>query len=81
MPQASDEMRALMLKWFGDEISEAGPIKFLESRGYVLRKDWQWQLPTPAHTVSREEFACVQFLIEEWDFGALVDPALEMWDA
>lgn len=71
MPQSSDEMRALMHKWFGNEIDEAGPIKFLVSHGYVLCHDYHWELPVPAHRISREEWACIKFLIEEWDFGSV----------
>lgn len=69
MPQTSNEMRALMCKWFGDEIDEKGPIKFLQAHGYVLERDWTWTKPTPSHTVSKFEWLCMLFLIEEWDFG------------
>ncbi len=69
MPQATDELRGLMLKWFGDAISEYGPMSFLESHGYVLRQDWQWEPPTYSHTIRYEELACLEFLVTEWDFG------------
>lgn len=70
MPQTSDCMRALMLKWFGNEID--GPVLFLESHGYVLRSDWRWDKPCSSHSISYEEFQCIRFLIEEWDFGGVV---------
>lgn len=73
MPQSSDEMRGLMFDWFGEAISETGPINFLESHGYTLRQDWQWEPPTYAHTIRYEEAVCLQFLIEEWDFGYVVN--------
>jgi hypothetical protein len=71
MPRASAQQRALMEKWFGDPKSDRGPIEFLESRGYVLRPDWQWDPPVPAHTVNHEEEECICFLVDEWDFGGL----------
>lgn len=73
MPQASDEQRALMEKWFGDAISEEGPMRFLESHGFVLQKDWTWQLPTSSHSISCYEGECLTFLINEWDFGGTVE--------
>lgn len=75
MPMASDRQRELMFKWFGDHVSEAGPIKCLESRGYVLRRDWLWEKPTPSHTIHEIERECLQFLIDEWDFGGIYAPA------
>lgn len=73
MPQTTEAMNVLMRSWFGSGTDETGPIEFLESHGYVLTRDWLWRLPTPAHTVNREEYACIRFLVEEWDFGGIVD--------
>lgn len=72
MPQASDELRMTMFRYFGDEIDDNGPLIFLESRGYILRKGWLWEKPVSAHTINDEEYNCLQFLIEEWDFGGIV---------
>lgn len=33
MPQATDEQRKTMNRWFGSEIDEAGPELFLRSHG------------------------------------------------
>lgn len=71
MPQANIALRRLMEKWFGDRIADDNPRHFLASRGYVLRDDWCWAPPTPAHSVSFEEAACVLFLMEEWDYGGI----------
>jgi hypothetical protein len=68
MPSASDEDRERMRRWFGS-IDDHGPIRLLESHGYVLRPDWYWTPPTPGHTESEIERYCICFLIEEWDFG------------
>lgn len=73
MPQASDRQRALMEKWFGDPISDEGPINFLQSHGYILRRDWHWELPTPSHSCSCYEMECIMFLADEWDFGGVVN--------
>lgn len=69
MPQASDERRETMNRFFGDPIDDSRPIAFLESHGFELLKGWTWKKPTPSHNVSADEFECLCFLIEEWDFG------------
>lgn len=71
MPQATDEQRALMQKWFGDEIDETGPIKFLESHGYTLLANWLWEKPVSSHSISDAEYECLSFLVNEWDFGGI----------
>lgn len=71
MPQASHQLRGLMHDWFGDPISDYGPMKFLQSHGYVLRQDWFWEKPVPSHTISEAEWHCLRFLIDEWDFGGI----------
>lgn len=73
MPSASHELHELMFNWFGDAIDSEGPMAFLESHGFKLRQDWHWEPPVPAHTCSYYEWQCIIFLIEEWDFGGLVN--------
>ena len=68
MPQATDEQRDLMRKWFGDRIDDGPPSAFLLSRGYVCDRGW-WRKPTSAHKISKEEGACIDFLCDEWDHG------------
>lgn len=67
MPQALDEQRELMVKWFGDFDCWL-PLEFLLSRGYTDTKGWIAK-PTPSHTISAEEGECIDFLCDEWDFG------------
>lgn len=69
MPQASESLRGLMCRWFGDTVSDAGPAKFLMSRGYMFGHDYIWVPPVAYHTPSREEMACLVFLVDEWDYG------------
>lgn len=70
MPTASDDLRDKMMKWFGS-IDLGGPEQFMLSRGYTLTKDWFWIPPVPYHTISKEEFECMIFLQQEWDYGGL----------
>lgn len=60
-----------MGRYFGSEIDDAGPERFLRSRGYTLTRGWEWRKPVPAHTVSEEEWNCITFLADEWDFGGI----------
>ncbi len=69
MPQASQKLRYLMQEWFGDPIDDAGPLNLLRSRGYVEFHNDMLRPPTPSHTVHEIEAECIQFLIDEWDFG------------
>ena len=66
MPQASDAQRARMIERFGS-VGDAGPIDFLEGRGYELTGAWEWIAPRPDFTV--DEVECIEFLVDEWDYG------------
>lgn len=74
MPTASDELRGLMNEMFGDPVSDAGPIQYLEERGYRLLDSWSWRKPTLTHKVTEEEGLCIAFLQDEWDFGGIHEP-------
>lgn len=71
MPQASAEDQARMNLWFGT-ISDGPIIQFLESRGYALLPSYVWEKPTPSHHINDEEFYCLRFLVDEWDYGGVV---------
>ena len=64
MPQTTPERRA---RWPG---GDAEAIKYLEGRGYTLRKNWMWAAP-PGHTHSEKDVDALVYLIEEWDFGGV----------
>ena len=70
MPSTDQHTRDLMEKWFGDPIADGPPYDFLLSHGYIepLRNGVLYK-PTLSHTISYEEFWCVKFLIEEWDYA------------
>jgi hypothetical protein len=74
MPQASDEMRALMDQWFGDPISDAGPMEFLIDQGYADRGGMIVK-PNPDHAVTEREWKCIEFMCDEWDYS--FDPTLK----
>jgi hypothetical protein len=72
MPSASDEQRALMTKWFGS-CDTQGPEDLLRSHGWSLLPNWYWVLPTSSHTINKVEWECFTFLIDEWDYGGIID--------
>jgi hypothetical protein len=73
MPQASDRLRSKMEQMFGDPVDDEGPAKFLTDAGYTLTKEWTWRKEGVEELweMKPEELACLQFLIDEWDFGGL----------
>ena len=68
MPQTTPERRA---RWPG---GDQQAMKYLRSRGYVLQKNWLWAAP-PGHTHSSKDVDALDYLIEEWDFGGVVESA------
>lgn len=70
MPQSTDELRKIMVDRFGS-IMTTGPEQFLESRGYVLSPGWTWSKPgfTRRADIPQDEWQCLVFLVEEWDYG------------
>lgn len=73
MPSTSQELHNIISKYFPNaECLDNACIKFLESRGFTLTKQWQWIKPVPSHTERKEETQCIVFLIEEWDFGDII---------
>lgn len=68
MPQALDEQRELMRKWFGDPIDDSGPLNFLIARGWT-DQGGMLSPPVSAHSPSVYELHCIWFLCDEWDYG------------
>jgi hypothetical protein len=72
-----------MQAWFGGKDlgeSDHHAHAFLESRGYTIDKGWLIHLPTPAHSINNEEWACICFLIDEWDYGIAPRTILHHFD-
>ena len=68
MPQATTELTE---EWAGP--SDATAIEYLENRGFVLTRDWCW-IPTAGHVVSDKDRRAAMFLIQEWDYGGIIEP-------
>lgn len=79
MPTATEELRNKMGEYFGERILEHFPMKFLEDAGYVLTRGWVWK-PKPGvecyDDMTQKEYDCMEFLVQEWDFGGL-EPSKE----
>lgn len=71
MPQATQELQEKMQARFGSLDSE-GPEQFLKDAGYILTRKWLWR-PKPGVTkyeeMTQDEFDCLAFLLQEWDYG------------
>ena len=55
-------------------------IKYLEEAGYKLTKGWLWEPKLGVTTLggmTRDEFECLMFLIDDWDFGSLSEPIVK----
>lgn len=68
MPQSSDELRKLMGQWFGDEISDEGPYKYLMSKGWI-EEAGMFYSPTPSYFGPVEDYIVLKFMMEEWDYS------------
>ncbi len=66
MPQATDELRAEWPGWDGEAIA------YLLERGWISSK-WCWRQPRHPHVVSLREYSAIDYLIQEWDFGGIVE--------
>jgi hypothetical protein len=71
MPQASDEDRAKMAKYFGgDGISDAEPTQYLHGKGWIFTRGGLIQKPQLAgYNPCNKEWDCLYFLCDEWDYG------------
>jgi hypothetical protein len=67
MPQASDELRNLMKKWFGHPVNMDGPYKLLMSHGFT-DEGGLLHPPVPSYQLSNIELECIWFLMDEWDY-------------
>jgi hypothetical protein len=70
MPTASDALRETMRQRFGDPIDDDGPYNYLKDRGFT-EKAGIIKPPKAEYMLSNEEWDCIQFLCDEWDYGYL----------
>jgi len=66
MPTANNELRADMERYFGS-IDLHGPLQFLKNSDWREEKGFLLTMKPPQE-ISRKEWDCVNFLIQEWDF-------------
>lgn len=74
MPQATEKLRARITTMFGS-LDDAGPCQYLERHGYTLATTQSvWFKPgvTELWEMTNEELICLEFLVEEWDYGGLI---------
>lgn len=70
MPQASEYLRERMRVRFGD-LDVHGPQSFLLNQGWTITRAYNFVKPAPDHRPEDLEWECVDFLIEEWDYGGV----------
>lgn len=69
MPQASDEDREKMVRYFGGPGGDDTPVlKWLSEVGWTFPKGICTR-PSPNHIPTPQELECVYFLCDEWDYG------------
>lgn len=71
MPQASDELRAKMVEYFGADCgdnfcTDGPPHQFLMTQGYV-EKSGLYSHPDTTRVVDDKEFYSLLYLRDEWD--------------
>jgi hypothetical protein len=66
MPSGPPELHK---KWKDDHTAS----QYLIDRGYVLTRDWQWDLPHSQYLMTGEEFEAIYYLVHEWDYGGFTD--------
>ncbi len=70
MPQATTELQN---RWGGlNGIGDDKAIAFLEGRGFRM-EHFCWKRPHPGYEISEEEWSAIDFLIQEWDYGSIID--------
>ena len=70
MPQASDEDRAKIAKYFGGSgISDAEPTQYLHGKGWKFTQGGMIEKPCEDDTPCEQEWDCLYFLCDEWDYG------------
>lgn len=74
MPQTSEEVQQAIDVLLGKDeeyMQDVLAERFLSKRGWKLLMNWTWQLPKPDYQPDKDQLLCVQYLIEEWDYGGI----------
>jgi hypothetical protein len=67
--------KALHDKWNWDGEGDVRASAFLKAAGYYLRSDFHWTMPDPLHVPSEDELSAVTFMMQEWDYGGIINAA------
>ena len=67
MPQASEPHRDIIQGWFGT-LDCGAVLSFLFTRGYKETRNGLVMPPAKWHRPTSEEYVCLDFLVNEWDF-------------
>lgn len=71
MPSTSQYVIDELSKFLPD-VDDGSTCQYLRDHGYKLERDWTWTKPgTTLEDMTAEEYLCLQYLVEEWDFGGL----------
>lgn len=78
MPEATSGLKAEMMRRFGS-LDAAGPRAALEKSGYTLTPETTWRKDgvTDLGGVAHEDFNCILFLHQHWNFRGLAVPATD----
>lgn len=60
-------------EWDRDDPSDYSACEYLREQGYIESPNGYWIKPYPDYRVSAEELAAIWFLIDEYDFGGIID--------
>lgn len=76
MPSTSQARHDRIVSIFGTDLDlDDRCQEYLSQRGFYLTRTWDW-IPPPRINklgdLTDEEFECVMYLIEEWDFGGVL---------
>jgi hypothetical protein len=58
---------------FLPEVDDHEACKYLQEHGYTLTREWDWKKDGVDYygAMTREEYICLVYLCEEWDYGGL----------
>ena len=54
------------------DAGDSNAIKYLETRGYRLTRDFFWERPVPHRPETEEEASAIGYLFAEWDYGGVI---------
>ncbi|WP_133254300.1 hypothetical protein [Phenylobacterium deserti] len=74
MPSGPPELHAEWCDAGPDDGGDFNAQAHLKAAGYTLTRGWEW-IPPPGRQPTERDISAINYLIMEWDFGGLVEPA------